>query len=285
MFSLYSLFPRCFRLLFILLSLFISSFLTPRDVHSAQVTLAWDANTSAGIAGYEVYYGTSSGDYQSVINVGNTTTYTVSNLQSGLTYYFAVTDCDTSGDQSGYSNEVSYTVPAACTYRISPTSQSANSSSSSGAVSMTTSSGCSWTAVSNASWITITSNNSVIGSGTVNYSVAANPTTTSRSGMMTIAGQTFTVNQDGSSCSYTIGPTSGSFMASGGMGLIAVIGDLGCSWTAISNSSWVTITPGAGGSEYGVVNYSVAAYSGSYRTGTLTVAGHTFMVYQWGPGY
>ena len=71
------------------------------------ISLAWDANPSSGIAGYKVYYGTSSGDYPTVINVGDTTTYTISNLHSGHTYYLAVTVYDTSGNESGYSNEIS----------------------------------------------------------------------------------------------------------------------------------------------------------------------------------
>jgi hypothetical protein len=174
---------------------------------------------------------------------------------------------------------------ASCSYSISPTSQSFKANAGTGSISVTAQIGCAWNAASNASWITVTSGGSGSGNGMVNYSVAANTGSSPRTGTLTIAGQTFTVNQDGSSCSYTIGPTGGSFMASGGVGLISVIGDLECSWTAVSNSSWVTITSGASGSGYGVVNYSVAAYSGSYRTGTMTIAGQTFTIYQWGPGY
>jgi len=76
---------------------------------TATISLAWDANTGPGIAGYKVHYGTTSGNYPTVIDVGNTTTYTVSNLQSGFAYYFVVTDYDTSGGESGYSNEISGT--------------------------------------------------------------------------------------------------------------------------------------------------------------------------------
>ena len=82
---------------------------TSNSQSAGTISLAWDANTSSGIAGYKVYYGTSSGNYPEVINVGNTTTYTVSNLQSGNTYYLVVTDYDTSGNESGYSNEISGT--------------------------------------------------------------------------------------------------------------------------------------------------------------------------------
>jgi hypothetical protein len=83
-----------------------------------------------------------------------------------------------------------------CTYSISPTSQSFDSNGGTGIVSVTTQSGCGWTAVSNASWITTTSGSSGSGNGTVNYSVGAN-TASARTGTMTIAGQTFTVSQNG----------------------------------------------------------------------------------------
>jgi hypothetical protein len=51
---------------------------------------------------------------------------------------------------------------------------------------------------SNYSWITITSGSSGTGSGTVTYSVVANTTGSTRTGTMTIGGQTFTVTQHGS---------------------------------------------------------------------------------------
>jgi len=72
--------------------------------------LAWDAPVNAdgttftAFAGYKIYYGTSPKTYNSVINVGMTTNYSVNGLAPG-TYYFAVTIYDTSGNESGYSNE------------------------------------------------------------------------------------------------------------------------------------------------------------------------------------
>jgi M6 family metalloprotease-like protein len=96
-----------------------------------------------------------------------------------------------------------------CTYSISPSSQSFTASGGTGSVSVTTQSGCGWTAVSNASWTTITSGSSGTGSGTVNYSVAS--TTSARTGTMTIAGQTFTVSQEGGETALSNGvPQSGS---------------------------------------------------------------------------
>jgi hypothetical protein len=85
-----------------------------------------------------------------------------------------------------------------CTYSISPTSQSFSSSGGTGSVNVTASSSeCGWSATSNDGWITITSGSSGSGNGTVNYSVSSNSSISSRTGTMTIAGETFTATQDG----------------------------------------------------------------------------------------
>ena len=73
-------------------------------------TLSWAPSTSTNLAGYKVYIGTASGVYSSSLTVGNTTTYTVSNLGVGHTYYFAVAAYNTSGSESTFSNEVSKSI-------------------------------------------------------------------------------------------------------------------------------------------------------------------------------
>jgi hypothetical protein len=105
-------------------------------------------------------------------------------------------------DSQGASSQASGTIVVnvqSCTYTISPTSASFGASGGSGTVSVSAPAGCSWTATSNASWITITGGSSGSGSGTVTYSVAPNSGASSRTGTMTIAGQTFTVYQSGAS--------------------------------------------------------------------------------------
>jgi hypothetical protein len=142
---------------------------------------------------------------------------------------------------------------------------------------------CSWTATSNTSWVTVTSGSSGTGSGSVNYSVSANTATTQRTGTLTIAGQTFTITQQGISCAFTISPASNSFNSSEGTGSVNVTAQSGCSWTATSNTSWVTVTSGSSGTGSGSVNYSVSANTATtQRTGTLTIAGQTFTVIQEG---
>ena len=58
-------------------------FVVTTNVYSAQVTLAWDANTEPDVAGYKIYSGTSSGNYDNVIDVGNQTNGTIQNLVEG----------------------------------------------------------------------------------------------------------------------------------------------------------------------------------------------------------
>lgn len=79
----------------------------PHTCVGAAFTLAWDPNQEPDLAGYKLYYGTSSGSYQQSLNVGNLTQYSLGGLQDGVTYFFAVTAYDTEGNESGYSNEVS----------------------------------------------------------------------------------------------------------------------------------------------------------------------------------
>ena len=160
---------------------------------SADVTLAWDRSADSTVVSYKLYYGVASGTYQTSLSCGNNTSYTVTGLGAG-TYYFAVTAGDSSGNESGYSNEVSRTITG-CAYSISPLSQSSASAGGAGSVAVTASAGCPWTAASGVSWITITSGSGGTGNGTVNYSVDANTISTARIGTMTIAGLTFTVTQ------------------------------------------------------------------------------------------
>jgi Divergent InlB B-repeat domain len=111
------------------------------DVFSAQVTLSWDSpstNTDGtpltDLSGYKVYYGTTTRSYTQTIDVGNTNTYTVSNLSDG-TYYFAVTASNMSGNESVYSNEVNKTIQSTPQiYTINASAGTGGSISPSGSV-------------------------------------------------------------------------------------------------------------------------------------------------------
>ncbi len=86
--------------------------------------------------------------------------------------------------------------PVPCSFSISPASATFQSAGGTGNITVTaTGTDCARTAASNQDWTAITGGGDGTGSGIVSYSVAANTGTTVRSGTITVAGQTFTVNQ------------------------------------------------------------------------------------------
>lgn len=89
-----------------------------------------------------------------------------------------------------------------------------------------------------------------------------------------------TANFAAVACLFTINPVNRAFSASGGTASITINSpDPQCPWTARSNVPWVTISSAASGNGNGMVTFSVAATTVS-RTGSLTVAGRTFTVWQ-----
>lgn len=76
---------------------------------TGSVTLTWQPSTRPKLTGYDIYYGTASGIYPNVLNVGKTTTVTISNLVGGRVYYFMIYTYDVSGNITPYSSEISAT--------------------------------------------------------------------------------------------------------------------------------------------------------------------------------
>jgi PKD repeat protein len=99
--------PRIVLTLFALFSFSGNSF-------AGTINLAWDASTSSNVGGYKIAYGTSSSNYTATVDAGNKTTYSLSGLQDGAKYFFAVKAYDTAKTaESAFSNEINATVPAA----------------------------------------------------------------------------------------------------------------------------------------------------------------------------
>lgn len=166
-----------------------------------------------------------------------------------------------------------------CGFALTPVSQNFDPAGGNGSLAVTAAAGCTWTATSNAAFITINSGASGMSNGTVNFTVAPNTGTSARTGTLTVAGLTFTVNQ--AACTFAIAPTTQAFGATGGTGSAAVAAQGSCNWTATSNAPWLSITAGASGSGNGTVTYTAEPLSGTTaRTGTLTIAGQTLTVTQ-----
>ena len=75
------------------------------------VNFGWDPSADPNVAGYNIYFGTSSHIYTNKVSVGNVTGASVGGLAEGVTYYFAATTYDTLNLESSYCDELTYTVP------------------------------------------------------------------------------------------------------------------------------------------------------------------------------
>ena len=94
----------------------------------------------------------------------------------------------------------------------------------------------------------------------------------------------FTVTQSGTStCTYTINQASRTSIAAGESTSVSVASTSTCAWTAVSGAGSITVTAGASGTGNGTVSMTIAANpAAAQRTGTVTIAGHTFTVTQSG---
>jgi PKD repeat protein len=106
-------------------SLFIAACAFASPALAGSVSLLWDAVTAPTLAGYMVYYGTSTASMTNKINVGNVTGYTVPGLVDGATYYFAVTAYDGGAIESTKSNVAIKAASYAPPTRVAPFSASA----------------------------------------------------------------------------------------------------------------------------------------------------------------
>lgn len=130
---------------------------------------------------------------------------------------------------------------------------------------------CEWTASTSASWIAFTGTTSGTADATVYLTVAANPCADARVGTVTIGGQSYAINQLGSTANLTLAPASVSLTVSGGSGSFAVTTGTSCSWKASTTSTWLTLSGTTSQTGSGTVAYQVAANTGSSRTATVSV--------------
>ena len=92
-----------------ILIIFVTQF--AQFAYASGVRVNWVENPESDVAGFNVYYGTASRNYQSYVDAGTFTSVEIDGLNSGITYYFAVTAYDSSGNESAYSQEIQATIP------------------------------------------------------------------------------------------------------------------------------------------------------------------------------
>jgi hypothetical protein len=167
-----------------------------------------------------------------------------------------------------------------CTFKLSPTNRPHGYAAASNTVTLTTSNGCPWQIINTNPWITFPAGNSGAGSNLISYLVEANPSPTSRVGVVLIDGQTFTVTQSGTPCEYSVSPGTRNHGQGAASNYVSISVGIGCPWTVENTNGWINFisTSGAGSASCG---YTVPANPNSYpRTGVVVIAEQTFIVSQ-----
>ena len=143
---------------------------------------------------------------------------------------------------------------------------------------------CLWAAMSNDPFITITGDSSGTGQGMVHYTVAANTNAVARVGTMTIAGQTFTIEEAAAPCEFMLGETEAGFSSQGGSSNVTVTANgTTCSWKALVSGSFIKINSGGSGAGDGTVHYTVEANAKrASRKGTITLGKDKLTIVQAG---
>jgi len=257
------------------------------SVTSNNATLYGTVNPNGVDTHYWFLYGTGSSlaaaSQSPIIDIGSgTTAASISGNAPGLsgstTYYYQIQASSSAGTSSG--SIASFTTPTGCTYSLTATSASFGAAASTGTVGVTAANGCGWMASSNAAWLTITPGTSGSGNGTVGYSVAANASSSQRAATLTIAGQTFTVMQDGAPATpVSVTPATGSsqsqtfaamFTDVSGVGVIATAYILFGSDTSGVNSCWIQFNTGS--NSYSIMNDTGTTWSAPVSVGSGTVS-------------
>lgn len=167
---------------------------------------------------------------------------------------------------------------SSCSYTVQPTSISVPPGGGTYSVQITTGSQCPWSVSGLPTWVSAQTTSGT-GSATVNLTVAANPTASTRSASITVAGQLVLITQQGSSCQLSLSQTQLSVPAQGGTFSVSLTAPSDCSWTASSSSSWIQVTPSSGTGS-ATLQVSVAANTGAARAGTVTVGNAVLTVQQ-----
>ena len=132
-------------------------------------------------------------DYRSETTGGNESIVITGTPIPAGTYFIAIKVGTVNVNISGV---LVATATVACQYSLETSEASLTASGGLGSISVISSPSCAWTALASAPWITVYSHPSGISSGLVGFQVAVN-LGAARIGVITIAGQVFTVRQAG----------------------------------------------------------------------------------------
>jgi hypothetical protein len=171
----------------------------------------------------------------------------------------------------------------ACAYDVSPASAAYDSAGGQGTLTVSTTASCAWTATTSETWLRLLSAASGQGGGAVTYAVAAHTGSATRTGVLHVAGYDVQVTQSAPGCSFAVSPQNVAFGSGGGQGSVSVSAPSGCSWSASTGDSWLTVVQGTSGQGDGTVIFNVAKLtSADARAGAIRIAGVDVRVVQSG---
>ena len=168
-----------------------------------------------------------------------------------------------------------------CTYTLSASNRTHTASPTTNSFNVNVSTPCPWTVNNTNSWITILSGSNGVGSGAITYTLPANTISLDRSGTLTIDNKTFTVTQQGISCSYSMSPTKRTHGPGAAANTFTVNSATGCLWSVVNTNPWIHIAGDGTGFGFMTNSYTVDANPLSVeRVGFITVPGASLLITQ-----
>lgn len=163
-----------------------------------------------------------------------------------------------------------------CSYSLTTSAATEPAAGGSDSVTIQTTAGCAWTASSNAAWLGLSTSGS--GPTSVTFTIQANTSGVTRTGTLTVAGQTFTVTQPSTPIAFSLSSQNltfgygGSFVTPPQTVTLTITGSSSATWTATPTSG-ITVSPAAGiGNATLTISVGGATVSGSV---TVNVTGGT----------
>jgi hypothetical protein len=166
------------------------------------------------------------------------------------------------------------------TSSVSSTVATVGTDGGSGFIDVVTEAGASWFATSNVSWLTVALGGVGTGNGYVLF--VADPytqTSLSRTGTITIAGQTIYITQRG--YNLTVSPLVSQIGSNATEGEFGITAPLSAIWEVFVTEPWITLLGGTTGIGNGTLRYSVTTNNtGAVRTGRIIVSGTQYSITQ-----
>ena len=157
-----------------------------------------------------------------------------------------------------------------CTARVSGFPSSIGPTGGRRTFTITTGSNCTWTASSDAGWAPISPTTGQ-GTRTITLNVSNNTRFDTRTMVLTVNSDNYSMLQTGIECVYRASPSSLPDASNGGetAPITLTITD-GCAWTATASESWIRPVP-ASGTGSGTIILEIAPYGGDSRSAFVTI--------------